>query len=79
MPSRSSVLTLDEDLVARLNRRAARHGRSAEDEARSILDSVLATESEADFWQRAAELRASLAGRTYTPSEDLLRESREER
>jgi plasmid stability protein len=79
MPASLSVRNLDADLMARLKRRAARHGRSAEAEVRDILGHALATEIEPNFDELAAELRALLAGRHFTPSEDLLRESREER
>ncbi|HEY2617288.1 MAG TPA: plasmid stabilization protein [Acetobacteraceae bacterium] len=70
---------LDDALILSLKRRAARHGRSAEAEVREILKLVLAEEPEASFDDLAAELRALTAGRTHTPSENLLRESRDER
>ena len=74
-----SVRNLDDDLVARLKRRAARHGRSAEAEVRDILRRTLSGEAEADFDDLAAELRARTAGRQHTLAEDLLREGRDER
>ena len=74
-----SVRSLDDDLIARLKRRAARHGRSAEAEHREILRQALAAEIEPDFDQLAAELRKLTAGRRQTPSEMLLREGRDER
>ena len=40
------VRNLDEEIVAALRRRAARHGRSAEAEHRAILREVLAAEGE---------------------------------
>jgi plasmid stability protein len=79
MPASLSVRNLDDDLMARLKRRAARHGRSAEAEVRVILGQTLAAETEPNFDDLAAELRALLAGRHFTPSEELLRESRDER
>jgi antitoxin FitA len=74
-----SIRNLDDDLLLRLKRRAARHGRSAEAEARDILGRTLSGEAEIDFDALAAELRALTAGRHHTPAEDLLREGRDER
>lgn len=74
-----SVRNLDDDLLGRLKRRAARHGRSAEAEVRDILRQALNGEAELGFDDLAAELRGLTAGRRHTPAEDLLRESREER
>ena len=73
------VRNLDDDLVARLKRRAARHGRSTEAEHREILKQALSVEPEPSFDDLAAELRRLTAARNQTPSEILLRESREER
>ena len=42
-----TIRHLDDDVKARLRVRAARHGRSMEEEARSILRAALATESQA--------------------------------
>ncbi len=74
-----SVRNLDDDLVKRLKRRAARHGLSAEAEVRDILREALSNETELGFDDLAAELRALTAGRRHTPAEDLLREGRNER
>jgi plasmid stability protein len=75
-----SVRNLDDDLVARLKRRAARHGQSAEAEVREILRQSLTAESEEpSFEQLAAELRSLTLGRQHTPAEQLLREGRDER
>jgi plasmid stability protein len=74
-----SVRNLDDDLLARLKRRAARHGRSAEAEVRDILRQTLSGEADTDFDALAAELRALTSGRRHTPAEDLLREGRDER
>jgi len=79
MPASLHVRNLDDDLVARLKRRAARHGRSAEAEHREILRQALAAEVEPSFDALAAELRALTARRRQTPSEHLLREGRKER
>ena len=73
------VRNLDDDLIARLKRRAARHGRSAEAEHREILRQALANEEEASFEKLAADLRKLKKGRKQTPSEILLREGRKER
>ncbi len=73
------VRNLDEDLVARLKRRAARHGRSTEAEHREILRLALATDVEPSFDNLATELRRLTAGRAATPAEVLQREGREER
>lgn len=74
-----SVRNLDDDLFARLKRRAARHGRSAEAEVRDIIRQALSGEAEITFDDLAAELRALTADRHHTPAEDLLREGRDER
>jgi plasmid stability protein len=73
------VRNLDEDLVDRLKRRAARHGRSTEAEHREILRQALSAEPEPSFEALAAQLRALTADRGQTPSEVLLRQSRDER
>jgi antitoxin FitA len=73
------VRNLDDDLIARLKRRAARHGRSTEAEHREILRQVLMAEVEPSFETLAAELRKLTRGRKQTPAEVLLREGRGER
>jgi len=73
------VRNLDDDLIARLKRRAARHGRSTEAEHREILRQALAVEVEPSFEKLAADLRKLTKGRKQTPSEILLRRGREER
>lgn len=73
------VRNLEDELIAKLKRRAARHGRSTEAEHREILRQALATEVEPSFDKLAAELRKLTKGRKQTPSEVLLREGREER
>lgn len=79
MASNLHVRNLEDELVARLKRRAARHGRSTEAEHREILRQALISEVEPSFEELAAELRRLTKGRRHTPSEVLLRESREER
>jgi plasmid stability protein len=72
------VRNVDDELVRRLKMRAARHNRSAEAEHREILRQVLSGEPEA-FAEVAARLRELTRGREHTPSEQLQRESRDER
>ena len=79
MPTSLHVRNLDEDLIARLKRRAARHGRSAEAEHREILRQALSGEIEGSFEELAAQVRQLTAGRNHTPSEVLVREGRDER
>jgi plasmid stability protein len=73
------VRNLDDELIARLKRRAARHGRSAEAEYRKILRQALADETETSFDTLAFELRRLTKHRPRMPSEVLLREGRDER
>ena len=73
------VRNLDNDLIARLKRRAARHGRSTEAEHREILRQALLDEVDPFFDAAAAELRKLTRRRKQTPSEVLLRQGREER
>ena len=70
---------LDDDLIARLKRRAVRHGRSTEAEHREILRQALVNEAEPSFEKLAADLRKLTRRRKQTPSEVLLREGRDER
>jgi len=79
MPGNLHVRNLDDDLIARLKRRAARHGRSTEAEHREILRQALLNEVEPSFEKLAGDLRELTRGRKQTPSEVLLREGREER
>lgn len=79
MASSLHVRNVDDDLIAKLKRRAARHGRSAQAEHREILRHALETEVEPSFEELAAQLRKLSAGRNQTPSEILQREGREER
>nr|WP_321985818.1 plasmid stability protein stbC [uncultured Lichenicoccus sp.] len=79
MASSLSIRNVDEELVSRLKRRAARHGQSAEAEVRDILRQALEGEADADFDRLAAELRRLTATRVQTPAEILQREGRDER
>ncbi len=58
-----------------LERQAALHGRSVEAEHRLILEGAL----RASFWERAAALREETRGRISVPSEELIRQDRDER
>jgi plasmid stability protein len=73
------VRNLEDDVILRLRRRAARHGRSVEAEHREILRQAVSSEVEPNFVELAAEMRALTAKQAQTPSEELLREMRDER
>ena len=75
MPRSLIVRKLDEELVAKLKRRAAANGRSAEAEHREILRTVLADESEAS----PAGGDQHSAGRRLGRSQQLRREGLDER
>ena len=79
MAGNLSVRNVDDELISRLKRRAARHGQSAEAEVRDILRQVLEGEADGDFERLAADLRQLTAARTQTPAEILQREGRDER
>src|ERR1700732_5314405 len=65
------VRNLDDELITRLKRRAARHGRSTEAEHREILRQALAGDDEPSFDKLAADLRKLTRRRRQTPSEIL--------
>ena len=77
------VRNVPEETIAVIKARAARHGRSVEAEHRAILDETARTESSAEakaaWFERAAKLRKELEGRFFTPSEDIVRDMRDER
>lgn len=79
MAGNLQVRNLDDDLIVRLKRRAARHGRSAEAEHREILRQALSSEVEPSFVELAAKLREMTKHRRQTPSEKLMREGRQKR
>jgi len=60
------VRNLDDDLIARLKRRAARHGRSTEAEHREILRQALIGDVEPSFDTLAADLRKLTKRRKQT-------------
>ncbi len=74
-----SVRNIASDQLARLKMRAARHGRSTEAEVREIIRRALDEEPTGTFEELAAQMREMLRGRTFTPPEVLIRESRGER
>ncbi len=77
MPRSLYLRDVDDELLSRLRRRAARHGRSVAAEHREILRQALAWEVEPNFAELAAEVRRLTKGRKVTPSEVLLREGRQ--
>ena len=73
---------LDDELKEKLRLRAASNQRSMNAELREIVSAALAAprrSNRTDLKKLAADIRALSAGRRQTPSEDLLRESRDER
>lgn len=73
-----TVRDVPEEIMRALKARAAEHGRTPQAEVRLILEQVLNSGS-SDFWDQARNLRAKTAGRRHTPSEVLIRETRDER
>ena len=74
-----NVRRLSDDVVRRLERRAAGNGRSLEGEARRILSRAVEgdmAEKREAFRALAARLRGRTEGRAPTPSEVLIREDR---
>jgi len=72
------VRNVTRDVVEALKRRAAEHGRSVEAEHRFILEEALRAGRDG-FWQRASALREATRDRISVPSEDLIRQGRDER
>ena len=73
------VLTDVDDVVLRdLRERAARHGRTPEEEAKEILVEALRC-SHPDVWGPVDAIyqRLAASGRSFTDSADLLREDRD--
>ena len=73
---------LADETKEKLRQRAASNRRSMNAELRDIVSTALAqprTASRAVFKQLAADIRQLSAGRAQTPSEVLLRESRDQR
>lgn len=74
-------IDVDEEVLALLQKRASRNGRSLTDELRALAEVAERQESAtgATFAANAARFRRRLEGRTHTPSEILQREGRDER
>ena len=80
------VRNLPDETVAAIKQRAARNHRSVEAEHRAILAEATKPDVEppwgpnrkARFIEETRRLREELAGRTFTPSEDIIRELRDE-
>lgn len=70
------TIRLEQDLARRLAERASEHGISVEEEARLVLEESLGRDWNR-FWQKTEEIRASLAGRRFQDSADLIREDRD--
>jgi plasmid stability protein len=70
------VRHLSPDVLALLKQRASRNGRSLEAELRVVLERA-ARQDVVAAAARAADIRASLAGRTHTDSAVLVREDRD--
>lgn len=74
---------LDDALKDQLRARAARNRRSMNAELRELLRAAMSqprqSSPRAELKKLAADIRALSAGRAQTPSEDLLREARDER
>lgn len=73
---------LDETVKERLRARAARNRRSMNAELRELVSTVLdqpPAASRGELRKLAADIRRLSADRPQTPSEELLREAREER
>ena len=77
------VRNLSDSTIAGVKRLAAEHGRSVEAEHRAILDQAVAagslSEAKAAWIARLRASREGTRGRTFTPSEVLVREMRDER
>ena len=77
------VRNLSEATIAGVKRLAADHGRSVEAEHRAILDAaaaaVIMPHTKAAWIARLRQSREETRGRSFTPSEVLVREMRDER
>lgn len=78
---------LDDGLKEKLRQRAAVHRRSMNEELLQIVAAALSgprgaragADGRAELKRLAADIRSLSAGRTQTPSQDLLRDSRKRR
>ena len=69
---------LDPTMLAQLNQRASQHGRTLEDEVKSILEQAATTPSPT-IWSAVDAIREQLAatGRDFSDSAQLVREDRQ--
>jgi antitoxin FitA len=76
-----TVRGLDQELIRRLEHRAAQNGRSAEAEHRAILEAALESAGQEDFWAVAERLREAIRREhgVQPDSARLVREMRDER
>ncbi len=70
------VRNVDDAAIKRLKSRAARKGHSLEQELRLVIAEA-SREDHAEFWDRAAEIKASLRGRKFSDTTALIREDRD--
>ena len=71
---------LDDALKDKLRRRAAANGHSMSEELREIVrEALTGRDRRAEFKKLSAQIRALSADRPQTPSEVLVRETRDER
>lgn len=73
------VRNVDDSLVRKLHHRAKANRRSVAEEHRQILRDALLGGSEGNWHDLAAKLRELNDHRASVPSEDLIREGRDER
>lgn len=71
---------MDGEVFDRLHRRAMDNARSTEEEIQAILSQAVEQPSKAKAWKRINAFREGLerSGRVFSPSEDLIRQDRDE-
>ncbi|MFV3129970.1 FitA-like ribbon-helix-helix domain-containing protein [Niveispirillum sp. KHB5.9] len=76
-----TIRNLDDSLLQRLRDLALRSGRTVEEEAAALLADGVQTQAmnREELFARMDAFRTSLAGRIQVPSEELLRQMRDER
>lgn len=72
------VLHVDDETMAKLEMLARSHGLSVEDQLKAMVGRDLRQDRQA-LMEHLSEVRKRTAGRHHTPSEVLVRESRDER
>lgn len=72
------IRNLSDETARHIKQRARNNGRSAEAEARDILEKE-AQAAKAEWWARVDALRKSLEGKISGDSTDLIREDRDSR